>query len=87
MSGFASGSHSSRSWVPTIDLINLTGTPVTGIASSGVSTISWSTVGDMNLGRPLSAAFAIEGGERIVVLGPGDLGLGLFDRTADVYVP
>ena len=75
------------SGLSTIDLIGLTGMPVTAIASSNVSGISWTTVGAMQLGRPLSAAFAVEGGERIVVLGPGDNGLPAADRTADVYVP
>lgn len=69
-----------------VDIINLTGTPVTSVASSGLTSISWTTDGTLMMGRPLSAAFAIEGGERIVVLGPNDAAVP-FDRTADVYIP
>ena len=82
----AGGRVHALSGLAAVDIINLTGTPVTSVASSGLTSISWTTDGTLMMGRPLSAAFAIEGGERIVVLGPNDAAVP-FDRTADVYIP
>ncbi|MDF1800953.1 MAG: kelch repeat-containing protein [Planctomycetota bacterium] len=71
----------------TIDVLTLTGNPVLTIAKGDLGTFGWTTVGTMVHGRPLSAAIAIEGGERVLVVGPGDNGTAAFDRSAEVYIP
>ena len=75
------------SGVGTIDLTSLTGTPVTSIASGDLTTFTWTTVGSMVYGRPLSNSIAIDGGERIVTLGTGDNGVPAPDQSAEVYIP
>ena len=75
------------SGVGTIDLVTLAGSPVTNIASADLLAFSWASTGTMIYPRPLSAAVAVDGGERIVVLGPGDNGTAVIDRTAEVFIP
>lgn len=75
------------SGVGTIDLTTLSGTPVTNIASGDLSSFAWSSVGTSVYARPLSASIAIDGGERIVTLGPGDNGTPADDLTAEIYIP
>jgi N-acetylneuraminic acid mutarotase len=75
------------SGVGTIDLTTLTGTPVTNIVSGDLATFNWTSVGTMAFPRALSRSIAIEGGDRVVTLGPGDNGLGTDDLTAEVYIP
>lgn len=71
----------------TIDVLTLTGNPVLTIATGDLTTFGWTTVGSMVYGRPLSAAIPIDGGERVLVVGPGDNGTAAFDRSAEVYIP
>ena len=75
------------SGVGTIDLTTLSGSPVVGIASADLTSFAWTSSGTMVFARPLSAALAVDGGERIVVLGPGDNGTAVVDRTAEVFIP
>lgn len=75
------------SGVGTIDLTTLSGTPVTNIAAGDLATFNWSSVGTMVYPRALSASLAIDSGDRIVTLGPGDNGLGTDDLTAEVFIP
>ena len=75
------------SGVGTIDLTTLSGTPVTNIASGDITTFNWASAGTMVLPRALSASIAIEGGQRIVTLGPGDNGTTSADLTAEIYIP
>jgi N-acetylneuraminic acid mutarotase len=73
--------------VGTIDLSTLSGSPVVNIASADLSAFAWASTGAAVFARPLSAAVAVDGGERIVVLGPGDNGTAAVDRTAEVFIP
>jgi N-acetylneuraminic acid mutarotase len=82
----AGGMVHAVSGVGTIDLASLSGIPVTDIASAPLSVVSWSTTGAMVYPRALSNSIAIEGGERILTLGPGDSGGGV-DLSGEIFIP
>lgn len=67
----------------TIDVLTLSGTPVTAILRASVGSFAWTNVGSLTAARPLSASQPVGGGDRIVVLGPATAS----DTSADVYIP
>lgn len=79
----ANGDVHVLSGLSTIDVLSLTGTPVTTIARASLANLTWATVGALTGGRPLSQAHPVDGGDRIIVLGPKDA----TDLSADVYIP
>lgn len=76
------------SGLSTIDLATLSGNPVTAIISTSTASFAWQPAGQMTTGRPASSAMAIEGGERILILGPATSGgSSTTDKTAEIYIP
>jgi hypothetical protein len=71
------------SGLATIDVLSLSGTPVTSILRASVANFAWSSVGNLVAARPLSTSHPVDGGDRIVVLGAS----GASDTKADVYIP
>ena len=71
------------SGLATIDVLSLSGTPVTSILRASVANFAWSSVGNLVAARPLSTSHQVDGGDRIVVLGAS----GASDTKADVYIP
>ena len=64
----------------TLDLATLSGTPVMSVETSGQTAAAWTTVGVMNLARPLVLSTPIDNGRRILSVGTDGTG-----ATAEAY--
>ena len=70
----------------TVDVASGTGTPEQVIEVAPATLLGWTTVAGMSLPREVARAAAIDGGERILIVGTGDNGVPTVDLTAEVYV-
>lgn len=70
----------------TLDVATGTGTPEPAIEVSSGTLASWSTQASTALPRQVARAVAVDGGDRVLIVGTGDDGVPAVDRTAEVYV-
>lgn len=70
----------------TVDVASGSGTPEQAIEVSSGALSAWNTGGSTALPREVARAVAVDGGERVLIVGTGDDGVPAVDRTAEVYV-
>lgn len=69
-----------------VDVSTGSGTPVQEIEVATPALLSWTDAASLALPREVARAAAVQGGERIVIVGTGDNGIPAVDTTAEVYV-
>ncbi|MEM7308529.1 MAG: kelch repeat-containing protein [Planctomycetota bacterium] len=70
----------------TVDVSTASGTPEQNIEAAPTTLLSWTSAAAMALPREVGRAAAVDGGDRVVIVGTGDNGVPTVDRTAEVYV-
>jgi N-acetylneuraminic acid mutarotase len=70
----------------TLDVATGNGTPEPAIEVSSGALASWTTPASTALPRQVARAVAVDGGDRVLIVGTGDDGVPAVDRTAEVYV-
>lgn len=70
-----------------VDITTLSGAGAQDIESADPQGLSWSIVGSLIKDRPLAISAPIDGGDRILVTGSGDIGVVPADQTSEIFIP